>query len=47
MPLERPQIEELLKMNEGHYCGEEKAHICVRIVAVADLPTRFGQFQKQ
>ncbi len=45
MPLLRPEIEELLDVNKDHYCGDELAHICVKIVAVADLPTRFGDFQ--
>lgn len=45
MVLKKPEIEELLKMNQDHYCGGEKAHVCLKIVAIADLPTRFGDFQ--
>ena len=45
MPLKKPEIEELLEANKDHYCGDEFARICVKIVAVAELPTRFGHFQ--
>jgi GTP cyclohydrolase II len=40
----RPAIDELLAENKDHVCpgGEE---FCVRIVAIADLPTRFGDYQ--
>jgi GTP cyclohydrolase II len=44
MAIPRPTIEELLRTNAEHRCPEEGA-VCVRIVAVADLPTRFGPFQ--
>jgi GTP cyclohydrolase II len=40
------QIDEILKSDHDHDCagfGEER--VCVRIVAIADLPSRFGQFQ--
>jgi GTP cyclohydrolase II len=46
MPLTKMQIEELLAENRDHDCaGMGKDHICVRIAAIADLPSRFGQFQ--
>lgn len=45
MPLLRPDIEQLLEENKDHFCGDDFADICVKIVAVADLPTRFGDFQ--
>ncbi len=46
MPLTKTQIEELLKENRDHDCeGMGKNHVCVRIAAIADLPSRFGQFQ--
>jgi GTP cyclohydrolase II len=46
MPLTTTQIEELLEENRDHDCpGMGKNHICVRIAAIADLPSRFGQFQ--
>ncbi len=46
MPLTEMQIEELLRENRDHDCaGMGKDHICVRIAAIADLPSRFGQYQ--
>lgn len=46
MALTAAQIEVLLKENEHHDCeGVGKDHICVRIAAVAELPSRFGTFQ--
>jgi GTP cyclohydrolase II len=44
MVLEKPKIEELLEQNKTHICGDGTLP-CVRIEAVADLPTRFGEFQ--
>ncbi len=39
-------ISELLKENENHDCtGEKFGGMCVQIVAIANLPTRFGNFQ--
>lgn len=36
----------LLKENETHECmGKEFGGICVKIIAIAKLPTRFGNFQ--
>jgi len=46
VPLSNPEIDEILEREAKHDCGgvgEKK--ICVRIVAIADLPTRFGHFQ--
>ncbi len=37
-------IHELLKENEAHLCPDSP-EICVRIVAIAELPTRFGDYQ--
>jgi GTP cyclohydrolase II len=38
-------FEQLLASNEGHDCpGFGPDHVCVRMAAVADLPTRFGDF---
>lgn len=44
MPIQRPKIEELLKENETHCCSMPP-DMCVKIVAIADLPSRFGDFQ--
>lgn len=46
MPLTKLQIEELIRTEQDHDCaGFGPERVCVRIVAVADLPSRFGQFQ--
>jgi GTP cyclohydrolase II len=46
MPLSHLQIEEILAENLHHECeGFGKDHICVAIASIADLPSRFGQFQ--
>jgi GTP cyclohydrolase II len=38
-------IEELLEENRDHECeGVGEENICIRIAAIADLPTRFGDF---
>jgi GTP cyclohydrolase II len=43
MSFTRMQIQELLEENRNHECeGFGEAHVCVRISAIADLPTRFG-----
>ena len=39
------QIKELLDENRDHECpGIGEDHICVKIAAIADLPSRFGDF---
>jgi len=46
MPLNHLQIKELLDENRAHECdGFGKDHICMQIASIAELPTRFGQFQ--
>jgi GTP cyclohydrolase II len=46
MPLTPLQIKDLVDENRGHDCvGVGKDHVCVRIESIADLPSRFGQFQ--
>jgi GTP cyclohydrolase II len=46
MPLTHLQIKELLDENRYHDCeGVGKGRICVRIAAIAELPSRFGDFQ--
>ena len=44
MAIPRTTIEGLLKENEDHECPDSP-EVCVRLVAVADLPTRFGNYQ--
>ena len=46
MPLSPAEIDALLRAQADHDCeGYGRHKICVRIVAVADLPSRFGTFQ--
>ncbi len=45
MALNKPAIDELLEKKKVQYCSGDISSICVKIVAVADLPTRFGDFQ--
>jgi GTP cyclohydrolase II len=46
MSLNHMQIKELLDENLRHACdGYGRDHVCVRIAAIAELPTRFGDFQ--
>jgi GTP cyclohydrolase II len=45
MALTHLQIKELLDENRDHDCpGVGEEHVCVRIAAIADLPSRFGNF---
>jgi GTP cyclohydrolase II len=45
MALTPQQIRELLAQDQEHCCdGYGPDQICVRIVAIAELPSRFGQF---
>ncbi len=37
-------VEKLLKENEGHLCPDAE-EVCVRIAAIADLPTLHGDYQ--
>jgi GTP cyclohydrolase II len=45
MPLTKPEIKELIKTDKKHYCNGKSVELCVKIVAVANLPTLFGDFQ--
>ena len=46
MPLNPMQIEEILNNEYDHDCaGVGHGRVCVRIAAIADMPSRFGQFQ--
>jgi GTP cyclohydrolase II len=45
MTLSPMQIKQLLDENRDHNCeGFGEDHVCVRIAAIADLPSRFGDF---
>jgi len=46
MNTERQGLQDLVQRDRDHECeGFGPARICVRVVAVADLPTRFGFFR--
>ncbi len=46
MSLSPEEIDTVLKAEADHECdGVGESHVCVRIVAIADLPSRFGRFQ--
>ena len=46
MSLSKLRIRELLDENRYHDCeGVGRDRVCVRIAAIADLPSRFGQYQ--
>jgi len=46
MSLDHMHIQEILNENANHECGGfGKDHICVKIASIADLPSRFGDFQ--
>ncbi len=45
MPLTHMQIKQLLQENRDHNCrGFGRNKVCVKIAAIADLPSRFGRF---
>ena len=46
MPIPRPTVEQLLDEGRSHECdGFGRDHVCVNVAAIADLPSRFGEFQ--
>jgi GTP cyclohydrolase II len=46
MALTHLQIKDILDENRAHECdGYGPHHICVKIASIAELPSRFGQFQ--
>jgi GTP cyclohydrolase II len=46
VPLTPEEIDAILEAEKDHCCGGIGEHkICVRIVAIADFPSRFGTFQ--
>jgi GTP cyclohydrolase II len=44
MGISKSRIEEVIRAEADHDCSEGGG-VCVRIAAIADLPTRFGDFQ--
>ncbi len=45
MSLSKMQIKDLLDENRVHECDHFGEDFCVKIAAIADLPSRFGDFQ--
>ena len=46
MPIRRPTIDQLLDADAEHACeGFGTENVCVKIAAIAGLPSRFGDFQ--
>ena len=45
MPIDKPTIEDLIEHDRAHYCDGDDSEVCVKVVAIADFPTRFGDFQ--
>jgi GTP cyclohydrolase II len=46
LALSREQIDEILRIEADHDCEGIGVHkVCVKIVAIAELPSRFGRFQ--
>ncbi len=46
MAIARPSVDQLLDENREHACdGYGPDRICVQIAAIAELPSRFGEFQ--
>jgi GTP cyclohydrolase II len=44
MGIPQPIVDQILKENEDHRCPDD-SEVCVRAVAIAQLPTRFGDYQ--
>src|SRR5437667_8817010 len=44
MGLPKPTVQLLLKENQDHACAEAP-EICVKVMAIAELPDMFGEFQ--
>ena len=45
VPIDRPTIKDLIERDQSHYCEGEEADVCVKVVAIADFPSRFGPRQ--
>lgn len=45
MGLSPETIEALIREGQEHDCSDGGRRICVRVAAIADLPTRYGEFQ--
>jgi GTP cyclohydrolase II len=45
VPIDKPTIEDLIEHDKAHYCEGEEADVCVKVMAIADFPTKHGEFQ--
>jgi GTP cyclohydrolase II len=45
VPLDKPTIEDLIERDKAHLCEGDESDVCVKVVAIANFPTRFGDFQ--
>ena len=45
MGIPAPTIEDIISAQRDHDCADKNHGICLRVTAVANLPTRFGDFQ--
>ncbi len=45
MPIDKPTIEDLIEHDKAHYCEGSEEDVCVKVVAIADFPTKYGSFQ--
>jgi GTP cyclohydrolase II len=45
VPIDKPTIEDLIERDKGHLCMGDDSDVCVKVVAIADFPTKYGAFQ--
>ena len=45
MPIDKPTIHDLIEHDKAHYCDGDDSEVCVKVVAIADFPSKFGTFQ--
>ncbi len=45
MPIDKPTIQDLIEHDKRHYCDGDDSEVCVKVVAIADFPSKFGKFQ--
>ncbi len=45
MPIDKPTIKDLIDHDKAHYCEGEASDVCVKVVAIADFPSKYGDFQ--
>ena len=45
MPIDKPTIKDLIEHDRAHYCEGDGSEVCVKVVAIADFPSKFGSFQ--